>query len=744
MQVVLVALVVSSRRLGTRFSIPAASLNLVASLVIVALAHAEHVKSVRPSFLLTAYLLGTLLFDAARLRTEWLVGASPAHAGVLSAATALKLVLLALETVEKRRILIGDSTPSVESTSGPLNRGFFVWLNPLLLTGWSTALDNNRLPPIHEKVSSERLAARFAERWEKATKTSKKPSLFLVVASVLKWELLSIAVPRLAAIALSISQPFLITQAMRFLTESAEESSSLHRRLEASDINHGYGLIGAFALVFISSAVVVAWYEHLTFRVGSQVRGGLITLIYSKMLKMPTADLSESSAVALMGNDVETLAELIKSLLVEFWANALTVGIATWLLANQLGAVCIAPILVGILALLMTGALGGPMYRRQTLYQEATQDRINFTTEVLSSIKAVKMLGYTERFSTLIDQKREEDIRAGKYYRRLSVLINAIVNGNIAFAEVATFGSFAVVAKISGSASFSVTQAVTALSILTVLLMPLCDLLISIMSSFQVFGCFRRFEDFLLREEQTDNRVLDRREDSKTSLSKSPNDKAVVTEDVELESMACKKSSPHLSIVDAGFNWGENDVLEKIGISLAPSQNGSLTIVVGPIGSGKSTLLKGILGETKSSSGVVALANADIAYCSQTPWIMNATLRDNIVAQSGAYDEEWFETVVNACNLTTDFARFPSADLTVVGDNGLKLSGGQRQRLVSRLTLMSILYIANAYRLLLVLFTRGGPWPSLMTSLAASIRSPSKSYSPECLERTVCSAETIP
>jgi ATP-binding cassette subfamily C (CFTR/MRP) protein 1 len=399
------------------------------------------------------------------------------------------------------------------------------------------------------------------------------------------------------------------------------------------------------------------------------------------MLKMPTADLSESSAVALMGNDVETLAELIKSLLVEFWANALTVGIATWLLANQLGAVCIAPILVGILALLMTGALGGPMYKRQTLYQEATQDRINFTTEVLSSIKAVKMLGYTERFSTLIDQKREEDIRAGKYYRRLSVLINAIVNGNIAFAEVATFGSFAVVAKISGSASFSVTQAVTALSILTVLLMPLCDLLISIMSSFQVFGCFRRFEDFLLREEQTDNRVLDRREDSKTSLSKSPNDKAVVTEDVELESMACKKSSPHLSIVDAGFNWGENDVLEKIGISLAPSQNGSLTIVVGPIGSGKSTLLKGILGETKSSSGVVSLANADIAYCSQTPWIMNATLRDNIVAQSGAYDEEWFETVVNACNLTTDFARFPSADLTVVGDNGLKLSGGQRQRL---------------------------------------------------------------
>jgi hypothetical protein len=94
--------------------------------------------------------------------------------------------------------------------------------------------------------------------------------------------------------------------------------------------------------------VVVAWYEHLTFRVGSQVRGGLITLIYSKMLKMATADLNESSAVTLMGNDVETLADLIKNLLIESWANALTVGIATWLLADQLGAVCVAPIVVGI------------------------------------------------------------------------------------------------------------------------------------------------------------------------------------------------------------------------------------------------------------------------------------------------------------------------------------------------------------------------------------------------------------
>ena len=78
------------------------------------------------------------------------------------------------------------------------------------------------------------------------------------------------------------------------------------------------------------------------------VRGGLITMIYSKMMKLPTDDLAESSAVTLMGNDVETLIEKLHFLLVESWANTLTVAIAMYMLAAQLGAVCVAPIVTGI------------------------------------------------------------------------------------------------------------------------------------------------------------------------------------------------------------------------------------------------------------------------------------------------------------------------------------------------------------------------------------------------------------
>lgn len=68
-------------------------------------------------------------------------------------------------------------------------------------------------------------------------------------------------------------------------------------------------------------------------------------MVYRKMTKMSNAKINESSAVALMGNDVETLIERVGGLLIECWANAATVVLAIWLLAEQLGAICVVPVI---------------------------------------------------------------------------------------------------------------------------------------------------------------------------------------------------------------------------------------------------------------------------------------------------------------------------------------------------------------------------------------------------------------
>jgi ABC-type transport system involved in cytochrome bd biosynthesis fused ATPase/permease subunit len=97
--------------------------------------------------------------------------------------------------------------------------------------------------------------------------------------------------------------------------------------------------------------------------------------------------------------------------------------------------------------------------------------------------------------------------------------------------------------------------------------------------------------------------------------------------------------------------------------------------------SSKSTLLRAFLGETTKTQGTVSISESRIAYCDQTPWILNGSIRDNIL-MGADYDEPWYNNVVQSCALDTDFSLLADGDSTVVGSKGMKLSGGQKQRIV--------------------------------------------------------------
>ncbi|KAI5292845.1 hypothetical protein KEM55_007466 [Ascosphaera atra] len=72
--------------------------------------------------------------------------------------------------------------------------------------------------------------------------------------------------------------------------------------------------------------------------------------------------------------------------------------------------------------------------------------------------------------------------------------------------------------------------------------------------------------------------------------------------------------------------------------------------------------------------------NATRAYCPQYAWIQNATVRDNIIFGK-AYDEEWYNEVIDACALRADLESFMAGDQTEIGERGITVSGGQKQRL---------------------------------------------------------------
>ena len=104
-------------------------------------------------------------------------------------------------------------------------------------------------------------------------------------------------------------------------------------------------------------------------------------------------------------------------------------------------------------------------------------------------------------------------------------------------------------------------------------------------------------------------------------------------------------------------------------------------MIVGDIGSGKSSLLYSLLSEmTPSPSSNPSIEiNGSIAFCSQKPWIMSATVKENILCFK-PYDEKKFQTVLHYASLEDDLKILAKGVDTEIGEKGVNLSGGQKAR----------------------------------------------------------------
>lgn len=172
---------VSQSSLRTRASLPAAVLALAAALGLYLLSYFEHIKSIRPSSIIDAYLLLTVTFDAAQLRTRWLRGESVAENGIASALLGVKLLVLISEATEKRRLLLSPyADPSPEATSGLYSRGLFWWLNPLFRLGFSNVVNDDDLFAADKDLLSKSLETRFNKRW-----TNREP--FLITLNIFEY-----------------------------------------------------------------------------------------------------------------------------------------------------------------------------------------------------------------------------------------------------------------------------------------------------------------------------------------------------------------------------------------------------------------------------------------------------------------------------------------------------------------------------------------------------------------------------
>lgn len=229
----------------------------------------------------------------------------------------------------------------------------------------------------------------------------------------------------------------------------------------------------------------------------------------------------------------------------------------------------------------------------------------------------------------------------------------------------------------------------TSLSLFALLQEPLTSFVTSLSSLMGSIGSFVRIQSFLSTDFRIDGRVI-RHDNSKivspaksrSSSSGHDEKSSSSNEEPKLLQDMLPKATLNADVVvvedgSFGYDTTKKPMLSEIDVHVP---RGKLTLVVGPVGSGKSTLLKAFLGEVTIVAGSVKIWNTNMAFCDQTPWLMNGTVRDSIIAFSPV-DELWYQQVLDACALREDLAQLPRGDLTTIGSKGIVLSGGQSQRI---------------------------------------------------------------
>jgi ABC-type multidrug transport system fused ATPase/permease subunit len=626
------------------------------------------------------YLFITIILDIACVRTLWLRQdySSVSHriAILYTLAFIVKICTFAIESLPKRQIPDSPSSDaSPEARADMVNRALFWWINPLFVRGYSSTLEVPDLPILDKSMNAKTSFNMLSTSWE-ANKAQGKASLLGTAITTLKWPLLSAVPARLALIGFTFAQPILLKRA---LAVSSGEPSQYNS-------NVGYALIGAYFLVYSGMAISLSQHQHRTYRAITMLRGGLVSMIYRKATGLSLTDADPANSVTLMSADVERIVQGW-STITDMWANPLEIGLAIFLLQQELGVAVAVNVGVMVFALMASLVAMGGIGQHQANWLKAIEKRLSSTGSMLSSLKGIKMMGLENVLINSLQGLRMDEMRDSAMFRKLLVVNMAFAWLARVFSPIATIGTFAGLSN----GNISTSKIFTSLSIFALGTDPLLTLVMALMQFAASAGSFTRIEEFLNKDTVESIRAgyEDAAKTQKGHLSPTAASLADISEegDIEMEPKPLHPENPFLAlsgtaaidIEKASFGWDtkKDPILKDITATIVP---GTFTMVIGPSGCGKSTLLQAMLGEVPSMGGSMHAKVDSMAYCSQSPWHMNVSIRDSVTAML-EFDSKWYSTVLRACALDKDLEQISAGDDTIIGSGGTALSGGQSQRI---------------------------------------------------------------
>lgn len=281
--------------------------------------------------------------------------------------------------------------------------------------------------------------------------------------------------------------------------------------------------------------------------------------------------------------------------------------------------------------------------------------RTRAMNEILNNIKSIKLYGWEKAFAAkVLDARNAHEIRLLRTIGICHTISNFFWTAIPFLVAFATFSTFV----LTSNRPLTSEIIFPAISLFSLLSFPLAVFSNIINSIIEAIVSVARVENFLTGED------LDK--SARTVILPGTGDDPHLGDEV-------------VTIKNGEFRWvadSTEPILQDIDLSV---KKGELLSVIGRVGDGKSSLLGAMLGEMTRSDGSVTV-RGDIAYFSQTSWILSATVKDNIVF-GHRFDPVFYDQVLDACALRQDLAVLPDGHMTEVGEKGVSLSGGQKARI---------------------------------------------------------------
>ncbi|XP_043913166.1 multidrug resistance-associated protein 5-like [Protopterus annectens] len=617
-------------------------------------------------------------------------------------------------TVEMNNLLYMYSHPV--DNAGFLSYMTFTWLTPL---AWKTfkysVLNPEDLWKVSPGEASEVNSKRFLKLWQEelCKYGKKKASMLRVIWNFCQARcLLAMGFLIVSMIAGFCCPAFLIRRFLQYSSNAENDKLT------------GLLLVLGIFLLQICQSWILGLVSAINYRTGARLKAAVISLSFEKVLQLRNArDVEVGKLINMCTTDSQYIRDMVAAgCVIACVPLILLLGlIYTIVFLGAAGILALAAFIFFYPSLIFVSRLLAKLRKKCV---SMTDRRVQKMTELLKYIKFIKVNAWEKQFSEKITDIRNEEHKLLEKAVFAQGMISETSSLAVVIATISTITvHMAVGYGLDAARAFTVVSVFTTminfLKVVPSSVKVITEASLSV-TRFQTLFLMDQWKPVKQKLENTENAIEFRKatlasiKRTNTSLSASwgstkqnvkekkqvktffqkqmakfPSETDVKESLLKLEQETAYESVEVVTadgtvIINSDQLWHYKKTLFSIDLNI---QKGKLIGICGRTGSGKSSLISAILGQMHLMEGTIAV-NGSFAYSTQQAWILNMSVRENIILGKD-YNEGKYKEVLEACCLALDISVLPQKDMTEIRDQGSTLSRGQRHRISLARTLYS-------------------------------------------------------